>query len=250
MRVKDIISRVTLMYHDETYSRITQTQYLQLLDDAIMQLVLTRPDSHEKRTVIQLEPGARQELPTEAFVLTDIYNNKTKLSADSYADGRPVFQVARKNLDYFSNWYGADTAIVGINEFAYDNRTPRYFWVNPPVGDTPVYVEIAYSYQVPQYADLTDSFDAVMDMELPISNVFRMALINYLLYLLYSTDSTSQADRAIAQDYLKSFYTGLQLEYQTEVTAIPRIIEQTTKGIGVHTLMAPSQEGGAKGNES
>ena len=54
MRVKDIIERVLLLYHDENYLRIKQQQYLQLLDDAILQLILTRPDAHEKRDVMKL----------------------------------------------------------------------------------------------------------------------------------------------------------------------------------------------------
>ena len=47
MKVKDIINRVILLYHDEDYVRMTEQQYLRFLDDALLQLILARPDAHE-----------------------------------------------------------------------------------------------------------------------------------------------------------------------------------------------------------
>lgn len=237
MRVKDIINRVTLMYHDESYSRITQPQYLQLLDDAVQELITSRPDSHEKRVVMKLGAGARQQLPEETCVLIDVYANKTLISDGVYADGQPVFQVDRKNLDYFSNWYQDSETTTCIREFAYDVRSPHDFWVNPPVKDnSSVYVEIGYSYLAPQFYDMlsTKTFDEIMNESIPVSAMFRAALVQYMLYLLYSTDSTAASDREIAASYLKSFYQSLALEYQNETVTVPRIVQNTTQGIGVH----------------
>ena len=237
MRVKDIIDRVTLMYHDETYWRMNQKQYLQLLDDAILQTILLRPDAHEKREIIKLDPGTRQRLPKGAYTLIDIYANKFYIdSLDIYTDGKPIYQVARKSLDYFSNWYSAQEESNEINEFAYDVRTPKDYWVNPPVGNTvPVYVEIGYSYSCEQYSEMEDDYEEILEMEIPISNEFRNALVSYMLYLCYSTDSTSQFDRQIADKYLQNFYQSLNLEYTVGVTMTSRIKEFTTQGIGVHT---------------
>lgn len=237
MRVKDIINRVTLMYHDESYSRITQPQYLQLLDDAVQELITSRPDSHEKRVIIKLDAGVRQRLPDEACALIDIYANKTQLSEGTFADGPPVFQVDRKNLDYFSNWYNNDDAETAINEFAYDIRSPHDFWVNPPVSTArSVFVEVGYSYLAPQFYDMLDTktFDEIMNEELLVHPMFRTALVQYMLYLLYSTDSTAASDREIAATYLKSFYQSLALEYQNETVTVPRIVQNTTQGIGVY----------------
>lgn len=236
MRVKDIISRVILMYHDEDYARITKYQYLQMLDDAIMQVVLVRPDSHEKRVVVPLAKGARQSLPDDAITLIDVYANAQPLPDGTHADGKPILQVSRKDLDYFSNWYSDLATGADITEFAYDQRFPNKFWVNPPVGDLPTYAELGYSFEVPSYADaLTseDLFMQVLDMEIPISNRFRTALVSYMLYLLYSTDSTSQADRQVAASYLSAFNTELTQGYAAELSVIPRVKAETLGGTEV-----------------
>lgn len=236
MRVKDIIERVLLLYHDENYLRIKQQQYLQLLDDAILQLILTRPDAHEKRDVMKLSPGPRQHLPEEAFSLIDIYSNKFKIAEpDEYTDGKPVFQVARKDLDYFSNWYDNLDEHTQIDEFAFDVRSPKQFWVNPPVAETvPIYIEIGYSYQHPQYSLMTEDYDDILEMELEVSDEFRNAIINYLLYLLYSTDSTSELDRSIADKYLNNFYQLLGVDGKSSLEAYPHILERTTQGLNLH----------------
>ena len=44
----------------------------------------------------------------------------------------------------------------------------------------------------------------------------------YMLYLLYSTDSTSQLDKSIAASYLQQFQQSLSLEYQANQTVMPR----------------------------
>ena len=104
MKVKDIINRVILLYHDEDYVRMTEQQYLRFLDDALLQLILARPDAHEKREVVKLATGARQNLPVDAYTLIDVYLNKTYIAdINTYLDGKPIYQVARKDLDYFNN---------------------------------------------------------------------------------------------------------------------------------------------------
>lgn len=241
IKVKDIINRVTLLYHDVDMNRLTPKQYLQLLDDAVLQLVLVRPDSHEKREIIKLEEGPRQKIPADAFTLIDVYSNKIYLSnSNQFIDGKPVYQVARKDLDYFTNWYNSNHKPSStIDEFAFDIRTPRDFWVNPPVRhDDEVFVEIGYSCAVPQVSDIDKDFEEVLKEELPISIEFRNAIVNYMLYLCYSTDSTSQFDRTIADKYLQAFTSMLEVENQSSLSDTSRIIENTTQGLGIHNNVA------------
>lgn len=244
MKVKDIINRVLVMYHDEQFYRLKEDAYLRILDDAILQTILTRPDAHEKREVIRLQPGTRQRLPEGAFSLIDVYANKFYIpELDIYSDGKPVYQVSRKSLDYFMNWYTNTEQLNEIDEFVYDIRTPKDYWVNPPVGDRlPIYVEIGYSCECPQYASMEEDFEDVMNMEVPISIEFRNAIVDYMLYLCYSTDSTSQFDRTIADRYLQSFYQNLSQEYDSGLNATARIKEFTTRGIGVHENTTPTIE--------
>jgi len=223
MKVKDILESVTLRYNDTSYVRLSQAQYLKFLDDAILKLILVRPDSNVKTDVVGLAAGTRQEIPSDGYALIDIYMNKEG-SAPNWTNGAPVLQVERKDLDYFSNWHSTTATVTDIDEFAYDSRSPRTFWVSPPpsAADT-VYVEMDYSFGVDSYSELTDDFDVILEMDIPIEDIFRSALVAYMLYLCFSVDSSAMNDMAISAQYEQAFYQGLGIEYQASVVVQPKI---------------------------
>lgn len=225
MRVIDILDRVTDLYNDKEYWRLDERGYLRFLDDAINQLILSRPDANTVRSVVQLEQGTQQTIPDNGYAFIDIYMNKKLNDDGTYSNYRPVWQVQRQDLDYFDNWQGVTKApnVDYINEFAYDPRSPRVFWVTPYVGETPVFVEMDYSCGINKYATMADPLKDIEQMEIPISEVFKGPIISYILYLLYSTDSTSVVDRQVASQYEASFYQGLQLEYNAINIVNPKV---------------------------
>lgn len=234
MLVQDILDRVRALYNDPDYVRVPKATYLQFLDDAINQLILLRPDAHVKTEVVKLQQGTRQSIPAAGYALIDIYMNKTPVDVPNgvFDNGAPVLQVERKDLDYFSSWHTIDKNPTEIEEFAYDMRTPRTFWVSPAIGANDVYVEMDYSYGSIEYAKQLDAmtFDEVCGLTLEVEDVFKAPLISYMLYLLYSTDSSSVIDKDIAQRYEQSFYQALGLEYQSSVVVMPKI-ELTNSGV-------------------
>lgn len=243
MKVRDIIDRVTTLYNDKDFVRVTRNQYLQFVDDALTQLVLSRPDSHVKTEVVKLVPGTRQLIPADGLSLIDIYVNKiADISPEgevTFLNGPPVFQVERKDLDYFNDWQSAgvattttDTNNGNIKEYAYDTRSPRTFWVSPYVGtNIAAHIEMDYSHSIPAYASMPDQWYAILNKDVPVNEVFRGPIINYVLYLLYSTDSTSANDRVIAQRYEGSFYQGLGLEYNAALIVVPKVDDQAFVGV-------------------
>jgi len=223
MLVRDIIESVTLRYNDTSYIRLTQSQYLKFLDDAILKLILVRPDANVKTAIVGLAAGTRQEIPADGYSLIDIYMNKDGVSPN-WTNGAPILQVERKDLDYFSNWHVTGSTVTDIDEFAYDARSPRTFWVSPPpaMADT-VYVEMDYSFGVPPFSRMAETFDDILDMEVPIEDIFRSALVLYMLYLCFSTDSSAMNDMTIAAQYEQSFYQSLGIEYQASLLVQPKI---------------------------
>lgn len=223
MTVRDILESVTLRYNDTDYIRLSQSQYLKFLDDAILKLILVRPDANVKTEIVGLAAGTRQEIPADGYSLIDIYMNKDGV-APNWTNGAPILQVERKDLDYFSNWHTTGSTVTDIDEFAYDSRSPRTFWVSPPPASSgTVFVEMDYSHGVSSYAALTDEFDEILDMEIPIEDIFRSALISQMLYLCFSVDSSAQGDMAIAAQYEQTFYQGLGIEYQASLVVQPKI---------------------------
>ena len=246
MKVRDILDRVTILYHDLDYRRCTHKQYLQFLDDAILSVINYRPDSHEKRVVLKLVPGARQRVPSDGYTLIDVYANKRYVpELDTYFDGKPVYQVSRKDLDYYRNWYVNPEVIHYIDEFAYDIRSPRDFWVNPPVHQlADVSVEIGYSYRHDSLSDMLSdsSFEDILERDIEISDAFRNALVSYTLYKLFSVDVTADRDMQIAQQYLQTFYQALNLNFQSDLAATTRIVEPVAEGIGLHNSTVPTPQ--------
>lgn len=226
MTVRDILESVALRFNDTDYVRFTENQYLKFLDDIILKLILVRPDANVKVDTVGLAAGTRQEIPADGYALIDIYMNKEG-SDPNWTNGAPILQVERKDLDYFSDWHTTGSTTEDIDEFAYDVRNPRVFWVSPPPAsaDT-VYVEMAYSYGVASYADLTDDFETVLDMDVPLEDIFRAPLIAGMLHLCFSVDSAAVNDMSVAAQYEQSFYNSLGLEFQS-TTAVQPTIEPT-----------------------
>ena len=233
MKVKDILDRVTMLYNDTEYIRVPESHYFKFIDDALNQLVLVRPDCHVKTEIVKLEKGTRQTLPSDGCALIEIYMNKKKHEDPetmevSYSNYYPIAHVERTDLDYFSNWQTQGTSSKDyITEFAYEHKSPRVYWVCPYVGDTDVYVEMDYSYAFPKVSAIAPDADGTWknaeNYDIDIQDIWMGPLCNYILYLLYSTDSTSQNDRQIAQMYLQSFYQSLSMEYQSTDTVIPDV---------------------------
>ena len=223
MKVKDILDRVTTLYNDVEYIRVPESSYLKFLDDALNMLLLLRPDCHIKSDVVKLNKGTRQNLPSEGRALIDLYLNKLPVfnsdtvTIKEYINYYPIVQVRRDDLDYFSNWQVGSGAVSKdyISEFAYESKNPRMFWVNPPVNEKDVYVEMDYSYEFPVYSEMKDASVAELDLQ----DHWIGPICSYMLYLLYSIDSTSTVDRQIAASYLQSFYQSVSAE-STSTTAV------------------------------
>ncbi len=233
MRVRDVIERSAALYNDLEYVRLPIGTYLDLLDDAIVQLILSRPDSHVAHRVVKLIPGTQQTIPEDCFTLIDIYMNKKRVvdpetGVEQFLNYRPIWQVQRRDLDYYDNWQGTIRNLDYINEFAYDERSPLTYWVTPFVGDnSDVYIEMDCSFGVEKYGLAYEVdptiLDEIMNREIPISDTFFNPIVSYVLYLLYSTDSTSAMDREIAARYEASFYQALGLEYNAVNIVKPKL---------------------------
>lgn len=218
MTVADLMERVAMLYNDSDYARVGQDMYLKFLDDALMQLVMVRPDAHLKTAVVQLDAGTKQELPDDCISLIDIFRN---MGQDGLTDGRPCWQVVRKDMDYFADWHASPAEDpTEITEFAYDTKNAKTFWVSPaPGAGTDIYIEIMYSYPFEPFS--AETWEEALTMDIPCDEVFCGAVISYMLYLLYSTDSSSKTDKVVGETYKADFYNQLGLEYKAISTAIP-----------------------------
>lgn len=219
MTVKDVLDRVTTLYNDSEYVRVGKEGYLRFLDDAINQICLVRPDAHVKTEIIDLVAGNRQSMPSDAYTLIDIYRNE---------NGAPITQTERNNLDYFTDWYaGAPTS--EIKEFIYDVRSPKSFWVSP-ASDGTSRIEMTYTYRPTKYAGSSLPFEDTLKLDIELEDVFTGAVVNYMLFLLYSTDSSSTMDAQFAGSYLNKFLQDLGTEFTSTTSMVPKP-QETVVGV-------------------
>lgn len=223
MIVQDIMDKVSTLYNDTDYVRVSKAMYLKFLDDALTQLVAVRPDAHYKEASVQLSAGTKQSVPADCLVLLDVIRNK---GAAGTTDGAPVWQIKKKDVDYFSNWHAAAAvAPTAITEFAFDPKFPNTYWVSPPpAAGSLFYIELAYSYPFTKLASAV--WATALATTIDTAETFLNPICDYILYSLYSLDTSSKNDKLIADSYLKSFYNSLGIDTQVGDKNAPEVGEE------------------------
>lgn len=190
------------------------------LNAALRQLSLVRPDAFAVTESVRLVAGVRQTLPdpdvhgcqSKAALLMDLVCN---MGVDGQSRGWPIVRSSREALSAL-DWSGTDTI---VRNWAYDPKAdPDVFYVFPGVraGKT-VWVEAVFSAKHSSVAGST--------ADLPVPDSFAGPLEHWLLYEVYSGDS-STSNQAKAMFHFKSFFDSLGVKLQSERYFKPQAVEQ------------------------
>lgn len=211
MLVSDILRDVRRLYADvEPPYRNEDSDYIDMLNAALQQVVLVRPDANAVTVNHQLVPGTRQTIPSTGFRLIDIIRN---MDADG-VPGLPITKTTREALDSANADWHIEPGATELDNYVHDAKNPTVFYVTPPVHTTtPVYAEVVFS----------QSPDAVSSQEeaLPLDGVFSGAVKDWMLYLLYAQDSTSEDSPNKKLHHFQAFYQALGVEQQAGVAISP-----------------------------
>lgn len=194
---------------DTGHVRWTVTTLIDYLNQAQLQIVLVRPDANAVTASTKLVPGTRQKLAAGRLRLLDIVRNMGT-GADP---GKPVRRADRSALDAYALWH-AETGANAIKEFYADDRTPKDFFVFPPVGSAKdVYAELVFS-EVP--ATIDDVGDSIT-----LDDVYFGPLRSWMLHLAYSLDTESGFSQGESTYHAGQFYQSLGIEYKAGRMASP-----------------------------
>ncbi|WP_322152300.1 DUF6682 family protein [Paratractidigestivibacter sp.] len=187
----DILKRAARILQDPDFVRWTKEEMLVWLSEG--QVAIARvPGAYTKFAILELKEGARQALPSDAWGLLTITHNVDE-------DGSPlkaVRLVTRSLLDcYEPNWHGAPERQI-VENFVYDDRSPREFYVYPP-NDGYGRLEISYM-AIPK--ELTAETD-----ETVLDETFDPALLSYVLYRAQSKDSDYAPGLTQATGYFQTY---------------------------------------------
>jgi hypothetical protein len=192
-----VLAQARAVVHDNgSVKRHSDSTLVVWLSAGQRKIVFFRPEAGYTRASQALGAGTNQSLPADGQELFRVTRNTggatvTPVSWDELATVDP-------------GWYNAPGA-DSIEHFIYEKGTsPRDFKVYPP-ANAGVSIELEYA-AIP--ADLANESASIT-----LSDEYQEALLNYLVYRIYDSDSdsalnTAAADRAYAR-FLESLGLGL-----------------------------------------
>jgi hypothetical protein len=207
-----LIQNLASEFKDTDYVLVTTDDWTSYLNDAQKQIALVRPDASYSIESITLSPGTLQTLPANGLRLLDITRN---MGTDGATPGRPIRATDEDTLNLFNrNWHTA-TPKTEIKNFIYDERTPKNFYVTPPVhATTAVQIEVKMSV-LP--AEITDYQNDAISLD----EIYDGAIRHWMLHRAYGKESDSPNSAQLSLSHMNSFYALLGLKTRTDVALTP-----------------------------
>jgi hypothetical protein len=204
-----IINKAAIQLTDIANVRWTRAELLSWLNDGMRQIVTMQPSASSTTVSKLLTAGTRQTLPSDGWLLLQIYRN---MGTTGTTPGRAIRIVSREVLDGFDPYWHTGIPKAEVKNFIYDTQDQLAFYVYPPNTGTQ-YIELNYSAQP---TNLTSESQVI-----PLFDVFQSALVDYILYRACSKDAEYAPGLQLAQAYITTFTIALQGKATTEATNDP-----------------------------
>jgi hypothetical protein len=183
------------------------------LNDALRATTDVKKDLYTINGEIPLVAGIIQEIPEDGVELFDITHNRES--------GQVCTQVDLDLLQETNRFWPQDTPTVSVENWAFNPKSPRRFYVTPPnTGGSGVSVIGLYGAVHPEIADAAD--------ELQISPENQHLLVNYMLARAYSV-SSKRYDPTKEAYYMNEWKQGVGLKSTAQIAAAPRVSESPGK---------------------
>ena len=204
-----IINKAAIQLTDIANVRWTRAELLSWLNDGMRQIVLMQPSASSTTVSKLLTAGTRQTIPSDGWLLLQIYRN---MGTTGSAAGRAIRIVSREVLDGFDPYWHTGIPKTEVKNFIYDTQDQTAFYVYPPNTGTQ-YIELNYSSQP---TNLTTENQVI-----PLFDIFQSALVDYIMFRACSKDAEYAPGLQLAQGYLATFTASIQGKSQTEATNDP-----------------------------
>ena len=197
-----IIDEAEALLYDSSNIKWKEAEHLQALNNGIKEICNLKPNTYVVTESATLAEGIEQTLPDGSFRLIEITRNMGV--SPGKTSGKIIRRINRKVLDSINPDWGSATASAIVDYYMYNEYMPLKFEVSPPQPSTGFgFVQISCA-----KAPLEIAKDAVI----PIPDIYRGVLLDYLLYRAYSRDNDpdSNAQRAINHYSLFQMALGLK----------------------------------------
>lgn len=219
IKVIDVVQRVEDVLQDENI-RWPRLEIQNWINEAYLQIVLLRPDANAKAATLTCVAGTRQTLATgfpTALRLLDVVRNLATSSSK-----KVVRLISRSVLDDQRPSWHAETGTVNIQNFTFDPRQPKEFFVYPP-ATTSAQVEVVYA-DAPGAHSLSESAlnPAGSNTEvIKLDDTYLSAIIDWVLYRSYSKDAEYAANAQRAVSHNNAFLAGIGAKTQSDMSSAP-----------------------------
>lgn len=219
IKVREVIKRVEDVLQDSNV-RWPRIELQNWLNESYLQIVQLRPDSNAKTGTFTCVAGTRQSITTgfsSALRIIDIVRN---LAATS--DKKVVRLINRSVLDDQRPAWHTDTATVNIQNYTFDVRQPKSFFVYPP-ATTAAQLEVVYADLPTSHALSASNLDPASSSTdvILIDDTYVSAIIDWILYRAFSKDAEFAANAARAGAHYQTFMSSIGTKTQSDVASAP-----------------------------
>lgn len=215
LAANDVMERATIILQDTGAVRWPATELLKWLNDAQREIAIHKPTAVTDTVTLALDEGTKQALPEAHISLISVHRN---------VDGNAIRAIERAVLDnQLPGWQ--DTAVLPFNasvtHVIFDDFNPRAYYVAPGntgMGEIEATVAVM-PVDIPEPASPLDitSYTATLD----VPEIWRGALVDYVLYRAYSKDTQSPNAANRAQAHYMQFQQALGLKIATDQALNP-----------------------------
>lgn len=209
--VQEIFDRVTDLLLDKDRSddeaRWINAELFRWINDSRMAIITRRPQAGAVIQTVTLEAGSLQTVPENAVTFIDAIRNMSAAGQP----GRVIRRTDRQNLDDDDLYWHKLTQKGEVSQFSFDDRTPRRYYVYPPVV-AGTKIEISYAKNPVEVKALTDTLE--------FNPEYIDAVVNYVCYRAKAKDS-QYGNAGEAAAYFGAFNDALGVQTASQTAASP-----------------------------
>lgn len=191
-----IINRALRKLSDEGADFFERSVLFDNLNSARRIMVVIKPDTNGVITTFQLVEGTEQTLTGNGFILLDPVCN---MGTDGNTVGRVIRMFEKKYLDREDPYWHMNDAAAEVLQIAYNPKTPRIFFTNPPQpAASQGHIKII---QAEAPADISPGSGGTYDVDVGFPEVYEDPLLNLLLFVTFHSLTTPEAKAKAAPYY-------------------------------------------------
>ena len=219
IKVIEIIKRVEDVLQDSNV-RWPRVELQNWLNESYLQIALLRPDASSKTGTLTCVAGSRQTITSgfsTALRLLDVVRNLA-----SSSNKKVVRLIDRSVLDDQRPAWHNDTASVNIQNYTFDVRQPKEFFVFPP-ATTSAQLEVVYA-DLPGTHSLSEAnlHPTTGSAEvIKVDDTYLSVITEWILYRAFSKDAEFAANAARAGAHYQTFMSSIGNKTQSDVGSSP-----------------------------